>query len=78
MPYSNSWQVKIGKDVLGRGSPLFSYANSWKIDRSGNYEIEVRYLPQQYIYKGLIVSLISIPLMIGLFIIIQRRVFQNG
>lgn len=39
--FSNPWEAKIGKQIIKNHILAYNYANGWKINKSGSYQIEV-------------------------------------
>lgn len=70
--FNPSWQAKIGNSLIKDHFRINVYANAWKIEKTGDFEIEIKYLPQEWLEKGQLISAIS--LLIGLvYLIIYRK-----
>lgn len=55
-----NWEVYVnGKKVENHGR-VFSYANKWRIDDTGNLDITVKYIPQDYVIYGMTITKIAI------------------
>lgn len=68
--FNPGWQLSLDNQVISKHDKVFSYANGWKINRSGNYTLTLSYKPQQFVYLGLKTSLISL-IIISIIIIIS-------
>jgi len=55
--FDQNWNVFVdGKEVSSQ-KRVFSYANAWRIDKIGNFTIELRYIPQGILERGARISL---------------------
>jgi hypothetical protein len=81
--FDPGWQAKINGQVISQHRKVFSYANSWKVNKAGNFEIDVQYQPQDYLTQGTRISVISyliIIMLTSIFMILQRlnkNIFSN-
>lgn len=76
--FSAGWKASFedGKDVVISGRKHFEidgYANGWYIDKKGNYTIDIEYMPQQYFYFGIIISLMALISTILIYIKIEKK-----
>ena len=58
--YDPGWEMFIGDNKVNTHKKVFSYANSWDIDKVGNYEVTVKYSPQEKVWLGWKVSLVTL------------------
>lgn len=54
-----SWQAFVDKERIENHSKSFSYANKWVINKTGNYQIIVKYAQQETVNFGTKISLLS-------------------
>ncbi|MEK7616872.1 MAG: alpha-(1-_3)-arabinofuranosyltransferase family protein [Patescibacteria group bacterium] len=54
--FDPNWQVNIDGLEIKEHNKLFSYANSWKINKIGNFFVEIKYKPQDYVNWGMRIS----------------------
>lgn len=73
--FNPGWELSLDNQVITKHEKVFSYANGWKINRSGNYTLTLSYKPQQFVYLGLKISLIS--LIIVLIVIIITPIWKK-
>lgn len=52
---------------------LDGYSNAWLIDKTGNFELRIIYVPQNLFYVGLVVTSITLPIFIILLIFLRKR-----
>jgi hypothetical protein len=77
--YNSNWQATVINNDKNKsiGSEnhfvLNGYANSWRIDETGNYKVILEYKPQKYFYYGLAISTISLVIFLLLPIIFKKR-----
>jgi len=58
--FDSGWKLTDGEKEVGNHSEIFSYANSWKLERSGDYRLNLKFEPQESFYLGSGVSLVSL------------------
>lgn len=61
--FNSGWQVEFPDgQILSEDKHFLAngFANGWEIDLKGDYELLVKYAPQDFLEKGSIISLISI------------------
>lgn len=63
--YNPEWELIVDKNKYETHSRVFSYANSWTIDKEGTYSGYINYNPQNYVDEGTLISKIA---MIGLIV----------
>lgn len=68
--FNPGWELFLDNQVITKHEKVFSYANGWKINKSGNYTLTLLYKPQQFVYLGLKISLISLIVVLIVIIII--------
>lgn len=58
--FDSNWQAYDSRNqLIKKHNRVFSYANYWGIDETGNLSITIKYQPQDYVNKGINVSLIT-------------------
>lgn len=67
--YDPAWEAYIGPVKIENHTKIFSYANSWLIDKTGSYQINIKYKPQDSFYFGYKVSIVSAVILFGVLII---------
>ncbi|MDO8639222.1 MAG: alpha-(1-_3)-arabinofuranosyltransferase family protein [Candidatus Daviesbacteria bacterium] len=67
--FNPGWELLLGNQLVTEHEKVFSYANSWKINKSGNYTLTLSFKPQQFVYSGFKISLISL-IIVSIVIII--------
>lgn len=72
--YDPGWKVIVDGKEIGTHSLLFSYANSWKITKSGSYSGYLKYQPQDYVEQGERMSILSVGFIsiLGIFLLKTR------
>jgi len=60
--FSSDW--KLTPSLSEKHFSVFTYANGWLIDKTGDYEIVLEYLPQKLFYIGIGLSTLSLILVI--------------
>lgn len=58
--FDPNWYAEIDDQEITTHYKVFSYANGWTINRAGNYEVSIKYKPQEYFYEGIRVSRIAL------------------
>lgn len=58
--FNPGWELSLNNQVITKHEKVFSYANGWKINKLGNYALTLSYKPQQFVYLGYKISLISL------------------
>lgn len=59
MRYSPNWEAYIDGEKIENHFEVFSYANGWRIDKKGTFQIDIKYKPQQLVNKSATLSIIS-------------------
>jgi len=54
--FDSNWQAIINNQKVEDHGMLFSYANKWSINRTGSFNITLRYKPQDFVYEGMRVT----------------------
>lgn len=68
--FNPGWELSLDNQVIAKHEKVFSYANSWQVERLGNYTLTLSYKPQQFAYLGFKISLVSLIIMLLVIIII--------
>lgn len=74
--FNPNWEAYVGGQKIEEHEKVFSYANSWRIEKAGNYTVILRYKPQDYIESGMKLSkyfLVSNLLLAGVLILRRRK-----
>lgn len=58
--FDNNWKAFTDGEEVYEHKKVFSYANSWRIDKKGSFMVELEYEPQKSIAKGAQVSIAGI------------------
>ena len=62
-PHDSAWEARIYKDDrkldVAKSIPLYGAINAFQIDQSGDLEIEIRYLRQDWFEIGLLISSVT-------------------
>lgn len=66
--YSSSWNATIGDHMVGN-----QFQNTWFVDKTGNYKIDINYDAQKYTWIGLVVSVISLVIGSGIIYSLRRK-----
>lgn len=79
--YHPSWELKLinekqiyipSKHFLGN-----LYGNAWYIDKTGDYDFEIQFKPQQFVGKGIIISVLTLIIILS-FILIKNLMIKRG
>jgi hypothetical protein len=73
--YDPLWvaRVKDGKTKEYQSIPLYGVINGFWINKTGEYEIEIRYKPQEWFYIGLAISATTFIACIGYILYDWKR-----
>jgi hypothetical protein len=76
--YDPLWVAKVKKHdgttiAEYKSVPLYNVINGFQIDKTGEYQIEIVYKPQQWLYRGAIVSVSTLFITLACLILLQRR-----
>lgn len=58
--FDSQWEAFIDDQRIEEKSKVFSYANKWTINKSGNYIVTIKYKPQDYVDEGMKITRITI------------------
>jgi hypothetical protein len=72
--YDPEWKLTVDNRTIQTHSTVFSYANTWRIDKEGTYSGYIKYKPQDHVENGTKISLTAI---IGLGVIIILIIFKK-
>lgn len=73
------WEVYIDGEKIASHREIFSYANSWLIEKTGDYEVVIKYKPQEFFIVGKKVSIFTlISLIISIFVLTVLRKLKTG
>lgn len=72
--YNKEWQASVKGETITNHFLINFYANGWLIDKTGDFDIEISFIPQKWMDIGQVVSattyLVLLPL--GVFAIFKR------
>jgi hypothetical protein len=76
--YDPLWVAKVKKHdgttiAEYKPVPLYNVINGFQIDKTGEYQIDIVYKPQQWLYWGAIVSVSTLFITLACLILLQRR-----
>ena len=54
--YDPNWEASIDNQKIKEHGKIFSYANSWKINKTGNFLVTIKYKPQDFVNEGMNIS----------------------
>lgn len=58
--FNANWEASIDGQKIGDHYQLFSYANAWKISQQGNFDVELKYKPQELVEQSRQISKYSL------------------
>lgn len=67
--YHPDWEAYIGFSRLEDHAKIFSYANSWIINKTGDYQVNIKYKPQESFNLGFRVALIAVMILCVILVI---------
>ncbi|MCL5019635.1 MAG: hypothetical protein M1426_04050 [Patescibacteria group bacterium] len=76
--FDPKWEAFIDGHKVNEHSNVFSYANKWKLDKPGDYSMVIKYKPQEFVNKGLMISTWSIVAMLILSLLMKIRSIIGG
>lgn len=71
--YDVGWQASIANQPVGDHLRAYNYANTWYIERAGDFTIKLWFRPQQTFHASLTISVIGILLSLLLLLTPRRR-----
>lgn len=54
--FDSNWGAFINNEEIPEHGKVFSYANRWKIEKAGNFNIIIKYKPQDFVSDGMKIS----------------------
>lgn len=67
--YNDGWKAFVdGREIIDHYE-VFSYANAWKVNREGNFEVLIKYIPQNAVDKGWRITRYSLLTILILFLL---------
>ena len=72
--YDPYWSAKIDKNKIKEHEKIFGYANSWYINKNGNYNVVIEYTPQKYFYFSLFISLTFLLILIIYLFYLKNKI----
>ncbi len=67
--FDEGWEMYVDGDKIKDHDKVFSYANSWKLDKTGNYTVFIKYKPQEKVNLGKTISLYSTILLVAISLV---------
>ncbi|MBU1031645.1 hypothetical protein KKE03_01835 [Patescibacteria group bacterium] len=71
--FNNAWQASYRDNRIDKHFRGNFYANGWLIDKTGEFDLIIEYLPQKLLELGEKISVISYMLLAGIFILLVSR-----
>jgi len=71
--YNQGWRIITPGFENVNHRQINAYANGWYIDMLGNYQFEIEYWPQRYVWIGFELSGVSLVILGFIYIIKQRK-----
>ena len=73
--FSGFWKARMGTALISEEDhfAIDGYANAWRVDQAGDFELSIEYSLQDLFYKGLAVTFISIGVLGGVLIYLSLR-----
>ncbi|HEX7042063.1 MAG TPA: hypothetical protein VF189_02345 [Patescibacteria group bacterium] len=65
--FNSNWELFKDGSVVDTHGRIYSYANSWKVTGRGDYSLELKYKPQNYVNLGMKISVVYL-LIFALFV----------
>ena len=62
--FDPDWEAYIDGKKIENHSKVFSYANKWDIEKTGNFDVLIKYKPQDYVDQGMLISKVTIVAML--------------
>ena len=62
--YDELWRARMGEKVIA-SKPFEKILNSFEVDKTGDFELQINFTPQKYVYYGGVVSLVTLLLSFG-------------
>lgn len=76
MSYNSNWHAVIDGEVIQDHVKLFSYGNSWEVNKTGSFEIDLVYKPQELVKQGQIISTFSF-IVISLLMVCYQIIWKK-
>lgn len=54
--FDSSWEVGVDGQKIGDHSNVFSYANKWSVNKTGSFNVMLKYKPQDFVDEGMKVT----------------------
>lgn len=71
--FDHNWIAKIRSKKKEVRSKEYHTLNSFVLPKDGDYTLEIFYEPQQWVERGLVISLVTLTVIIGFLITIRRK-----
>ena len=62
--YDPNWSLYVNGMVAADHNRYFSWANSWTLDKLGDYSVTIKYKPQENVQKGFRISIFLLSLLL--------------
>jgi len=72
--YDPYWSAKIDKNKIKEHEKIYGYANSWYINKKGDYNVVIEYTPQKYFYFSLFISLTFLLILIIYLFYLKNKI----
>lgn len=74
--YDPLWRAYVNDEEI-KPLPLYSIINGFWINKTGEYDVEIAYKPQEFFYIGATISSVAIIVCIGFLIFNWRKTFRR-
>lgn len=73
--YDPGWNLFVDGQLINTHTTVFSYANSWTINKTGNFDVDIKYLPQDYVVQGWKITEITFLFLtfLGIVLVIKNK-----
>lgn len=80
--FHSDWKVIFDSEkgeIIDENSHYLTngYANGWLVDKSGKLSFKIKFIPQDYLYKGIAISLTTV-ILLGIFLVVKKIRLNRG
>ena len=54
--FDSNWEAYINDQKIEEHDKVFSYANKWRINSTGDFDLVIKYKPQDFVDEGMNVT----------------------
>ena len=69
-----SWKAYINGEEVENHSEVFSYANKWEINKTGDYQVEIKFTQQDAVYFGSKIAFLTFGIVVVILIVYLFKV----